>query len=119
MIAGEGTQRVPGHLRIIVAMVIDETGRHHEAIDINGARRRAAEFADRDNFAVAHGDIAAEGRYTGAINDSTVLNQEIIRHRLFLLVMRRWVTGQRTRGDAGRAPALSRGATAPPAHPSS
>ena len=37
MIAGEGAQRVPGHLRIIVAMIIDKAGRDHEAVGIDGA----------------------------------------------------------------------------------
>ena len=53
VIAGEGAQRVPGHLRIIVAVIIDEAGRDHQAVGINGARGGIAQFADRDNFAVA------------------------------------------------------------------
>ena len=79
----------------------------------------ATEFADRDNFPVGDRDVAAKGGHAGAINDSTIFNHEIIRHRLSLLVMRRWVVGQRARGGEGRAPSLSRGATPPPAHPSS
>ena len=73
VIAGKGAQRVPGHLRIIVAVVIDEARRDHQAIGINRARRRGAQFAHRDNFAVADRHIAAEGRHAGAIDDATVL----------------------------------------------
>ena len=51
VIAGEGAQRVPGHLGIIVAVIIDEAGRDHEAVGINGARGGVPQFADRDNFA--------------------------------------------------------------------
>jgi hypothetical protein len=96
VIAGKGAQRIPGHLRIIVAVIIDEAGGDHEAIGINGARRGVPQFANCDNFAVGDRDIAAEGRHAGAIDDSTILNHEIIRHRLFLLVMRRWVGGRDT-----------------------
>ena len=106
MIAGEGAQRVPGHLRIIVAMVIDEARRDHEAVGINRPRRRGAEFADRDNFPVGDRDIAAEGGHAGAIDDAPVLNQEIIRHGLVLPVMRRWGVDQRAQGSAGQTPSL-------------
>ena len=85
VIAGEGAQRVPGHLRIIVAVIIDEARRDHQAVGINRTRRSIPEFADRDNFALADANIATEGRHAGAINDATVLNQEIIRHGLILL----------------------------------
>jgi len=74
-----------------------------------GGRELAADWrytTERDNFAVGDRDIAAEGGDAGAIDDSTVLNQEIIRHRLFLLVMRRWGVGQRARGGEGQAPSL-------------
>jgi hypothetical protein len=74
VVAGEGAQRVPGHLRIIVAVIIDEAGGDHQAIGINGARRRIPEFADRDNLAVGDPDIAAEGGHAGAIDDAPVLD---------------------------------------------
>ena len=45
VIAGEGAQRIPGHLGIIVAMIIDKPRRHHQAIGIDGARGGAAQFA--------------------------------------------------------------------------
>ena len=74
VIAGKGAQRVPGHLRIIVAMVIDEARRDHQAVGINGARRRVAQFAQRDNLAVGDRHIAAKGRHAGAIDDATILD---------------------------------------------
>jgi hypothetical protein len=61
-------------LGIIVAVIIDKAGRDDEAISINGAGRRVAEFADRHNLPVGDCDIAAEGGHAGAINDATVLN---------------------------------------------
>ena len=74
MIAGEGAQRVPGHLRIVVAVIIDEARRDHQAIGINGARRGVSQFADRRNFALADPDIAPESGHTGAINDAAILD---------------------------------------------
>ena len=73
VIAGEGAQRVPGHLRIIVAVIIDEAGGDHQPVGINGAGGGIPEFADRDNFALADPDIAAEGGHAGAIDDAPVL----------------------------------------------
>ena len=72
VIAGEGAQRVPGHLRIIVAVIINEAGGDHQPVGINGAGRGIPEFADRDNFAVGDPDIAAEGGHAGAIDDRPV-----------------------------------------------
>jgi len=89
-----------------MAVIIDEAGRDHQAIRINRAGGRIPQFADRDNFPLADPDVATEGGHAGAINDATMLNQEIIRDGVFLLVMQRWVGGQRARRGAGRAPAL-------------
>jgi hypothetical protein len=94
VIAGEGAQRVPGDLRIIVAVIIDEPGGDDKAIGINGTGCGVPEFAERDNFAVADGDVTTEGRDPGAVDDSAVFDQEIIRHRLFLLALCRWAVGQ-------------------------
>ena len=81
-------------------------GRDHEAIRINGAGGSSPQFADRDNFPFGDPDVAPERGHAGAIDDAAVLNQEIIGHGRFLLVMRHWVVGQRARRVAETALAL-------------
>jgi hypothetical protein len=63
-----------------VAVIINETGRDHEPIGINGARRGVAEFADRDNFPIADCDITAESGHAGAIDHPTMFDDQIISH---------------------------------------
>jgi hypothetical protein len=48
--------------------------RDHQAIGVNGARRRVPQFAQRDNLAVGDRHIAAKGRHAGAIDDATVFD---------------------------------------------
>ena len=63
-----------------MAMIVDEAGRHHRAAGVDGARRRATEFADFDDLAVLDRDIAAEGRHPRAIDDTAIPDQQIVRH---------------------------------------
>ena len=59
----EGAQRIPRYLRIVVAVVVDETGRHCQAVGIDGARRRTGDLANFDDLAVLHSKVAAECRH--------------------------------------------------------
>jgi hypothetical protein len=61
-------------------MIINEAGRDHEAVGLNGTGRRVPEFAHRDNFAVGDCDIAAEGRHARAIDHTTMFDDQIIGH---------------------------------------
>ena len=68
MITGERAQGIPGHLRIVVAMVIDKPRRDHQAVGIDGACRGAAQFAYLDNLAVG---TATSPRKAGVPEPST------------------------------------------------
>jgi hypothetical protein len=74
VITGEAAHRIPGHLRIIVAMVIDEPRGHHQAVGINGARGRPAQFAGGDNFTVGDSHVPSESGHSRAIDHATVLD---------------------------------------------
>ena len=80
----EGAQRIPRHLRIVVAVVVDETRRHSEAVGIDGARRRTGDLADFDDLAVLHRNVAAECRHPRAIDDAAITDQQVIRHLVVL-----------------------------------
>ena len=76
----ERAQRIPRHLRVVVAVVVDETRRHRQAIGIDGARRRAVDLADFDDLAVLDAKVATEGRHPRAIDDAAVTDQQVICH---------------------------------------
>ena len=76
----EGAQRVPRHLRVVVAVVVDETGRHRQAVGIDGACRRTGDLADFDDLAVLHGKVAAERRHPRTVDDAAITDQQVIRH---------------------------------------
>src|SRR5262249_42630526 len=82
VVAGEGAERVPGDLRVVMAMVVDKARRDDAARSVDRARRRTGQFADLDDLAVLDRDIAAIGRAAGAVDDAAVLDQQVIGHRL-------------------------------------
>ena len=88
MVAGKGAQRVPGDLRVVMAVIVDEAGGDDPAVGVDRPRGRAAQFADLDDLAVLDPDIAAEGRHPRAVDDAAVLDQQIIRHRYPFLCLR-------------------------------
>src|SRR5438067_506036 len=89
MVAGEGAERVPGDLRVVMAMIVDKAGRDDLAADIDGLAGRAGQFAHLDDLAVLDRDIALKGRHAGAVDDPAVLDQYIVRHRCPSSVMPR------------------------------
>ena len=80
VVAGKRAERIPGDLRIIVAMIVDKARRDDAAVGVDRARRRPGQFPDLDDLAVLDRDIAAIGRSARAIDDTTVLDQQIISH---------------------------------------
>ncbi len=74
MVAGIGTHRVPRHLGVIVAMIVDKTGGHDRAASVYRARGSAAQFAHLDDLAVLDPDIASVGGHPRAIDDTTILD---------------------------------------------
>jgi len=77
----EGAQRVPGDLRVVMAMIVDKARRDGAAGGVDGFRGRAGELAQFDDYAVLDPNIAAEGRQPRAVDNEAVLDQQIIRHR--------------------------------------
>src|SRR6516164_4829009 len=85
MLGREGAQRVPGDLGIIMAVIIDKAGGDGAAIGVDRARRSAAQLTDVDDLAVLDADIAAERRHPRTVDDQSIFDQQIIRHRFLLL----------------------------------
>ena len=63
----------------LIGINSNEAGRDHEAISLNGPRRRVPEFAHRDNCALGDGDIAAESGHARAIDHTTMFDDQILR----------------------------------------
>src|SRR5690348_2545451 len=81
MLGGEGAERVPGDLRVVVAMIVDKAGRDGMAGRIDRPGSGAGQFADLGELAVLDRDIAAERRHPRAVDNEAVLDQQVIRHR--------------------------------------
>ena len=71
----EGAQRVPGDLRVVMAVVVDEPGRDSAALGVDRTAGGAAQFADLDDFAVLDADIAPKSRHPRAVDDKAILDQ--------------------------------------------
>ena len=84
MLRRERAQRIPRHLRVVMAMVVDETRRHREPIGVDRPCRRAIDFADFDDLAVLHCKVAAECRHPRAIDDAAITDQQVVRHLVVL-----------------------------------
>ena len=80
VVARKRARRVPGDLRVIMAMIVDKAGRDDLPAGIDGLLCRTGQFADFDDLAVLHADIAAVGRPARAVDDAAVFYQQIIGH---------------------------------------
>ena len=80
MVAGERAERVPGDLRVVMAMIVDKARRDDLAAGIDGLAGGAGQFADLGDLAVLDRDIAVERRHPRAVDDPAVLDQQVIRH---------------------------------------
>ena len=67
-------RRVPGELGVVVGVEVDEAGRHHQAggVDLG---RAGLELVDRDDAAVAHGDVADRTGRAGAVDHEAAADQ--------------------------------------------
>src|SRR5437016_12674670 len=82
MVARERAERIPGDLRVVMAMVVDRARRDDLAADIDGLPGGARQFAGLGDLAVLDRNIAAERRHPRAVDDQAVLDQHVIRHRV-------------------------------------
>ena len=62
-------ERVPGELGVVVGVAVDDAGRQREAVAGDGLAGSAEIVADGGDDAIAHGDIGADGRRPGAVDD--------------------------------------------------
>src|SRR5262249_42882008 len=81
MVGRERAQRVPGNLRVVMAMVVDKARGHSPPCCVDRPFGRPAQFAEFGNLAVLDTDIAPERRHPRAVDDAPVFDQQIIRHR--------------------------------------
>src|SRR5689334_24659207 len=65
-----------------MAVVVDETRRHRQAVGIHSARCGSIDLADFDNLAVLHRNVAAICRHPRAIDDAAMTDQQVVRHLL-------------------------------------
>ncbi len=86
VVAGKRAQRVPGDLRVVMAMIVDKAGGDDAAGGVDRALGRAAQLADLGDLAVFDADVALERRHARAVDDAPVLDQQIIRHRYTFLL---------------------------------
>src|SRR5262249_50636197 len=81
VVAGKGAERVPGNLRVVMAVVVDKTGGDDLAADIDRLPARAGQLAHLDDLAVLDRDIAVERGHARAVDDAAGLQQDVIGHR--------------------------------------
>src|SRR5438132_10409953 len=67
-----------------MTMIVDKAGGYSAALGIDRARRGAAQLADFDDLAVLDANIAPERGHLRAVDNKTILDQQVIRHRFFL-----------------------------------
>src|SRR2546423_7152106 len=64
-----------------MAVIVDKARGDGTALGVDRAGCRSAQLADLDDLAVFDADIAAERGHSRAVDNQSVLDQQIIRHR--------------------------------------
>src|SRR5271166_5775544 len=72
-----------------MGMRVDKAGADNQVRRVDYARGETIDVIDLDDAAAGRGDVAAPSRRSAAIDDSTVLDQQIVRHRGPSLLMLR------------------------------
>ena len=78
--AGIGAERIPDDLRVIVAVVVDEARRDDPTIRLDDLARGAGEAPQLDDLSPGHGDVAVESGPTRAVDDASVLDEQVVSH---------------------------------------
>src|SRR5262245_21808127 len=89
MPGGTRNQRVPANLRIVVGMGIDEPRRDDQICSIDNFLGTICDFTNGGNLSVGHGYIRAVAWRTSTVNNGSVLNEYIVRHRVLLSLLPR------------------------------
>ena len=63
VLRGERAERVPGDLRVVMAVIVDKSRRDGAALGVDRAAGCAAQFADLHDLAVLDADIAPKSRH--------------------------------------------------------
>ena len=95
----EGAERVPGHLGVEVAVVVDEPGRDDASLSVDGALRRAGEAAHVRDATVQDAHVGDERWHARAVGNSPVLDQQVVHGALLRAVLWRKPTPP---GDGGQ-----------------
>src|SRR5262249_13160202 len=74
-------QRVPGDLGVVMAVIIDKAWGHNLSLGVDRTFGRTAQLAELDDLAVFDPDVAAKRRHSRAVDNTPVLDQQVIRHR--------------------------------------
>src|SRR5258707_8988619 len=73
--------RVPGDLRVVMRMAVDDAGREGEAAGIDGPPRGAEIGADGGDAAALDGEIADKGWSAGAVDDGGAADEKVMHLR--------------------------------------
>ena len=80
VIARVGAERIPGDLGVVMSVVVDDSGSHHQAIRIQHLARLSTHFSDLDDTTGADGDVAVEARQAGTVNNFSVPDDHVVWH---------------------------------------
>ena len=72
---------VPTDLRVVVRVRVNETGRDDEIGSVDRVRGRPVDFSDVDDDPVANTDVGVHAGRTGAVDDGSVSDQQVVGHR--------------------------------------
>jgi hypothetical protein len=79
--SGRVAQPVPGDLRVIVRVRIDDARRDHEPVGVDGALGPLAVVAaDAHHPTVGDGDVREPARHAGAVDHKTAVDEEVVHH---------------------------------------
>ncbi len=74
---GGARGRVPGELRVVVGVQVDETGGHQETVGVDDGCCRFVDLADRHDRAVAHADVRAAGGASGPVHHRPTTDDQV------------------------------------------
>ena len=81
VVAGERAQGVPEHLRVVVAVVVDEPRGDDLPLNVDNPLRGRTEPAGLHDASVHDSHVSLVGGPAGAVHHSPVLEQQVVSHR--------------------------------------
>jgi hypothetical protein len=90
VVAGVGAQGIPRHLGVVVAVIVDEARRDDPPVRLDDLARGAPEAPQLRNLPPGHGDVAVEGGPPRAIDDASVLDEQVVTHAVAPFAGSRW-----------------------------